>query len=75
MIVWALFDSGSGCNKRSAQKFEDIRIYSIGLDIENKNDHFIHLNLADYSYMFNHNNLFKVLDKLPKPDLTIASPR
>lgn len=74
MIVWALFDSGNGCYKRSAQKFEDIEIYSIGLDIENKNDHFIHLNLADYSYMFNDNKLFKVLDKLPKPDLIIASP-
>ncbi|MGJ0719162.1 DNA methyltransferase, partial [Enterococcus faecalis] len=24
MIVWALFDSGNGCYKRSAQKFEDI---------------------------------------------------
>ncbi|MFW6781276.1 DNA methyltransferase, partial [Enterococcus faecalis] len=26
MIVWALFDSGNGCYKRSAQKFEDIEI-------------------------------------------------
>jgi site-specific DNA-cytosine methylase len=74
MIVWALFDSGNGCYKRSAKKFEEIEIYSIGLDIENKNDHFINLNLADYSYLFGDNTMFETLDKLPKPDLIIASP-
>lgn len=74
MIVWALFDSGNGCYKRSAEKFEEIEIYSIGLDIENKNDHFINLNLADYSYMFGNNQMYDTLDKLPKPDLIIASP-
>ena len=35
MIVWALFDSGNGCYKRSADEIDDIEIYSIGLDIEN----------------------------------------
>lgn len=74
MIIWALFDSGNGCYKRSAKKFEDIEIYSIGLDIENKNDHFIHLNLADYSYLFGDTTMFDTLDNLPKPDLIIASP-
>ena len=74
MIVQALFDSGNGSYFKSAQKFEEIEIYSIGLDIENKNDHFINLNLADYSYLFKDNTLFDTLDKLPKPDLIIASP-
>lgn len=74
MIVWALFDSGNGSYFKSAQKFEEIEIYSIGLDIENKNGHFINLNLADYSYLFKDNTLFDTLDKLPKPDLIIASP-
>lgn len=74
MIVWALFDSGNGSYFKSAKKFEEIEIYSIGLDIENKNDHFINLNLADYSYLFKDNTLFDTLDKLPKPDLIIASP-
>lgn len=74
MIVWALFDSGNGCYKRSAEKFEEIEIYSIGLDIENKNEHFIHLDLADYSYIFGDNKLYVELDKLPRPDLIIASP-
>lgn len=74
MIVWALFDSGNGCYKRSADKIDDIEIYSIGLDIENKNNHFINLNLADYSRLFGDNTLFDTLDKLPHPDLIIASP-
>lgn len=74
MIVWALFDSGNGCYKQSAEKFEEIEIYSIGLDIENKNDHFVHLDLANYSYLFGDNKLYLELDKLPKPDLIIASP-
>lgn len=74
MIVWALFDSGNGCYKRSADEIDDIEIYSIGLDIENKNNHFINLNLADYSRLFGDNTLFCTLDELPRPDLIIASP-
>ncbi len=73
-VVWALFDSGNGCYKRSADEIEEIEIYSIGLDIENKNSHFINLNLADYSRLFGNNQLFETLDKLPHPDLIIASP-
>ena len=46
----------------------------MGLDIENKNSHFINLNLADYSYMFGNNKMYDTLDRLPKPDLIIASP-
>ena len=73
-IVWALFDSGNGSYAKAAKYFDDIEIYSIGLDIENKNNHFINLNLADYSYLFGVNKLFETLDKLPKPDVIIASP-
>lgn len=53
---------------------QTMTIYSVGLDIENKNNHFIHLNLADYSYLFGDNKLYETLDKLPRPDLIIASP-
>lgn len=74
MIVWALFDSGNGSYKRSADNIEEIEIYPIGIDIENKNSHFINLDLADYKRMFGDNTLFQELDKLPKPDLIIASP-
>lgn len=79
MIVWALFDSGNGCYTQAAELFNEsncnaIEIYPIGIDIESKNNHFINLNLADYSRMFGDNKLFDELDKLPKPDLIIASP-
>lgn len=80
MIVWALFDSGNGCYTQGAELFNQsigqwaVKIYPIGIDIESKNNHFINLNLADYSRMFGDNKLFDELDKLPKPDLIIASP-
>lgn len=76
MIVWALFDSGNGSYTKVVEKYfkNEIEIYPIGLDIENKNNHFINLNLADYSYLFGNNILFDTLDRLPKPDLIIASP-
>ena len=74
MIVWALFDSGNGCYAQAAKKFKDIELYSIGLDIENKHNHFLSLDLADYSRLFGNTTLFDTLDKLPKPDVILASP-
>lgn len=75
MIVWALFDSGNGSYTKVANEyFNDIEIYPIGIDIENKNDHFIELDLADYSYMFGNNKMYDTLNKLPRPNLIIASP-
>jgi hypothetical protein len=74
LIVWALFDSGNGCYAQAAKEFPYIELYSVGLDIEGKHDHFISLNLADYSHLFGQNGLFETLDQLPDPDLIIASP-
>ena len=79
MVVWALFDSGNGSYFKGANSLNssggaNIEIYSVGIDIENKNNHFINLDLADYKRLFGDNTLFDVLDKLPKPDLVIASP-
>ena len=79
MIVWALFDSGNGSYTKAIKTLNssggaNIEVYPIGIDIENKNNHFIPLNLADYSRLFGDNTLFDTLDKLPKPDLIIASP-
>lgn len=74
LIIWALFDSGNGSYKKVADDIEEIDLYAVGLDRENKNDHFINLDLADYSSLFGEDKLFKELDKLPKPDLIIASP-
>lgn len=73
MVIWGLFDSGNGSYKKVADEM-GLEIYSIGIDRENKNDHFINLDLASYSRMFGDNTLFETLDKLPKPDLIIASP-
>ena len=74
MITWALFDSGNGCYKQVADTIDDIEIYSVGLDVANKNTHFINLNLASYDYVSKNNPIYKELDKLPTPDLIIASP-
>lgn len=74
IIVWALYDSGNGCYYKVAKEFDEIKIFSVGMDIENKNNHFINLNLADYSYFFGDNKLYDVLNTLPQPDLIIASP-
>ena len=74
MVIWALFDSGNGSYWNVAKDMEGVEVFAIGMDRENKNDHFINLDLADYSRMFGNNTLFDTLDKLPKPDLIIASP-
>lgn len=79
MTVWALFDSGNGSYTKGVTALNssggaNIDIYPVGIDIENKNNHFINLNLADYNRLFGDNTLFDELDKLPKPDLIIASP-
>ena len=69
MIIWALFDSGNGSYYQVAKDMDGVEIYSIGIDRENKNDHFINLDLADYSRLFGDNKLFDELDELPKPPL------
>lgn len=79
MIVWALFDSGNGSYTKGVNHLNhlgktNIDIYPIGIDIEKKNNHFIQLNLADYSRLFGDTTLFETLDRLPSPDLIIASP-
>lgn len=74
IIVWALFDSGNGCYTQAAKAFPQMRVYPIGIDIEQKNRHFIPLDLADYSRLFGNHTLFRTLDRLPKPDVILASP-
>ncbi|VEH67174.1 Uncharacterised protein [Rodentibacter pneumotropicus] len=36
IIVWALFDSGNGCYTQAAKAFPQMRVYPIGIDIEQK---------------------------------------
>lgn len=73
VIGWGLFDSGNGSYAKVAKEMK-IEFYSIGLDIMNKNDHFINLDLADYSYLFGNNKMISRLEELPQPDFIIASP-
>lgn len=74
IIVWSLFDSGNGSYSKVLSQSGHFINYSIGLDIENKNDHFINLDLASYERMFDNDTLFHTLYKLPRPDIIIASP-
>ncbi|NMB19146.1 MAG: DNA methyltransferase [Erysipelothrix sp.] len=74
IVVWSLFDSGNGSYTKVFNKYPNIDNYSIGIDRQNKNNHFIELDLSDYSYMFGEDKLINTLDKLPKPDIIIASP-
>ena len=74
MIFWSLFDSGNGSYSRTLSKHDDVTNFAIGIDREKKNDHFINLDLADYKRLFGDNTLFDTLDKLPKPDVILASP-
>lgn len=75
MTVWALFDSGNGSYTKGVTALNssggaNIDIYPVGIDIENKNNHFINLNLADYNRLFGDNTLFDELDKLPYLNIT-----
>lgn len=73
-IVWSLFDSGNGSYTKTFKGNHNFENYAIGIDRENKNSHFINLDLADYKRLFGDNALFDTLDKLPKPDVILASP-
>lgn len=73
MTIWALFDSGNGCYLKNANEM-GIECLSFGIDIENKNSHFIELDLSNFSRLFGNDELFTALDKYKKPDLIIASP-
>lgn len=75
-VIWALFDSGNGCYKQAVEVYfkENFEIFSIGLDRENKHDHFISLDLANYGELFGDGRLFERLDQLPPPTIVLASP-
>lgn len=73
--VWSLFDSGNSSYRKTIDKyFPEIKNYSIGVDKLNKNHNFINLDLADFHEIFGDTKLFDTLNKLPKPDIILASP-
>lgn len=70
LIIWALFDDGVSSYKNAVEKnFNDkFEIHSIGInDKKAQNYYRIDLSLINF-------DLFKELEKLPKPDIIIASP-
>ena len=50
-IVWALFDSGDGSVSRALKNFNNINIFSVGVDCEGKGKNFINCNLADFNFV------------------------
>lgn len=75
MIIWSLFDSGNGCYSQVFSTKEQVKNISIGMDKERgtSNTH-LNLDLADLSGYFGKSSMIVELEKLPKPDVIIASP-
>lgn len=73
IVVWALFDSGAGAYSRALK--DKVDVIAIGVDKTQKSSaNFINLDLANYKIIFGDNTLFETLDKLPRPDIILASP-
>jgi len=71
--VWALFDSGDGSYSRALK--DNYNVIAIGKDKLNENKaNFMNLDLANNSLLFDDTSLFDELDKLPHPDIILASP-
>lgn len=77
-IVWALFDSETGDYTSAAQKYfaDTIEIYGVGISHYGKDTpRYFNCNLADFSELFGGKPLYKkLLERLPKPDIIVASP-
>lgn len=76
LVVWALFDDAESSYKNAIESYfpnEKINVYSIGInDIEfSKSEKYFYKRI-DLS--LNNFNLFNELNKLPKPNIILASP-
>lgn len=78
LVCWALFDSETGDYMSTVKHyFEDvIDIYGVGISHYGKNtDKYLNFNLAEFGELFGEKNIGqKLLDKLPRPDIIVASP-
>lgn len=78
LVCWALFDSETGDYMSTVKHyFEDIiDIYGVGISHYGKNtDRYLNFNLAEFGELFGEKNIGqKLLDKLPRPDIIVASP-
>ncbi|KNG79770.1 DNA cytosine methyltransferase [Mycoplasma sp. HU2014] len=66
MVIWALFDDGQMSYYNALKDFKEVKIYSIGI---NKKPGVINIDLS-----IQNPNLIKELEKLPAPDIILASP-
>lgn len=82
LIAWFLFDSGGGSYSQAVETHSHLKnkieYYAIGIDMEagTKNAtqmNFINCNLADLGEYFGESTMWDTLDKLPKPDIILAS--
>ncbi|VEU58411.1 class I SAM-dependent methyltransferase [Mycoplasmopsis gallinacea] len=66
LVIWGLFDDANRCYYESLKN--DYEVYSIGINKKSEsNYHQINLSILN-------NDLFNQLNKLPKPDIILASP-
>lgn len=68
ITIWALYDDGVGSWQHSGYDRNEFNIISIGIN-DNNWDNYKKIDLSLTNY-----NLIKELEKLPKPDVIVASP-
>lgn len=77
-VCWALFDSETGDYMRTVRKYFDdkIEVYGVGISHYGKDTpNYLNFNLADFSELFGGENIGRrLLKRLPKPDIIVASP-
>lgn len=78
IVCWALFDSETGDYMSTVKHHfsDEIDIYGVGLQHDGINtSHYLNFDLADFSELFGERNIAdKLLDKLPRPNIIVASP-
>lgn len=76
LIIWALYDDAKSSYKKAIKKYFNnlnLEVYSVGInDVEFKDKSKYFYKKIDLS--LNNFNLFHDLNKLPKPDVILASP-
>lgn len=77
-IVWALFDSETGDYKEAAKKYfsDKLDLYGVGISHYGKDsDRYLNFDLSDFTELFTGVSIAdKLLQKLPRPDIIVASP-
>ena len=69
MVVWSLFDDNAMSYNEALKEYDWVQNYSIGIIEHKEVENYYKIDLSCFNV-----NLIKVLSKLPKPDVIIASP-